>query len=156
MPARPEPYFGGGMPVPELSDDTEPFWDACNRHRLLVQRCASCGTHRFPPRPMCWNCQSLRSEWTESSGDGSVFTYTVAYHTAHAVAHEEVPYNISIVQLDDCGGVLVISNVVACPPDQLCVGLRVRLSWEDRPDGQSLYRFRPANDEFGGGPAPAG
>jgi uncharacterized OB-fold protein len=142
MPGQSEPYFGDGMPVPELSDDTTPFWDACNRHRLLVQRCGRCGTHRFPPRPVCWNCQSLDSEWSESSGEGSVFSYTIAYHTAHAVAFEEVPYNIAIIELADCGGALVISNVVDCPPDRLRVGMPVHLAWEDRPDGQSLYRFR--------------
>jgi uncharacterized protein len=150
MPLQPEPYFGDGMPVPEISDDTEPFWAACNRHQLLVQRCASCGTHRFPPRPVCWSCQSLGSAWTESSGHGHVFSYTVAYHTAHAVAVEAVPYNIAIIELDDCGSVLVISNVVACPPDQLRVGLPVQLSWEDRADGQSLYRFRPADGKIKG------
>jgi len=139
-----QPYFGEGMPVPEISADTQAFWDACNEQRLVVQRCAVCGLHRFPPRPVCSNCQSFRSEWTESSGDGRVFSYTISYHTPHPVAAREVPYNIAIIQLDDSDGVLVISNVVDCPPERLRVGLRVRLSWEQRGEGQTLYRFLPA------------
>jgi uncharacterized OB-fold protein len=54
-----------------------------------------------------------------------------------------MPYNVTIVQLDDCDGVLVISNVLTSSPEELRVGLRVVLAWEDRRDGQMMYRFRP-------------
>jgi uncharacterized protein len=143
MPSSSRPYFGDGMPMPEVSEDTKPFWDACSEQRFLVQRCANCGLHRFPPRPVCSNCQSFSSEWTESAGVGQVFTYTVAYNTPHPVAQQEMPYNVTIVQLDDCDGVLVISNVLTSSPEELRVGLRVVLAWEDRRDGQMMYRFRP-------------
>lgn len=143
----PEPYFAEGIPTPALTWDSEAFWQACSQHRLLVQRCAACGVHRFPPRAVCWNCQSFASEWSESTGHGRVFTYTIAHHTPHPAAQESAPYNIAIVQLDDCDKVLVISNIVECPDEDLWVGLPVRLSWEDRGDGRSVYRFRPRSGQ---------
>ena len=43
------------------SGDDRYFWDGVAEHRLLIQRCAQCGTLRHPPSPMCGSCGSL--EW---------------------------------------------------------------------------------------------
>ena len=48
-----------------------------------------------------------------------------------------------MIELDDCDGVLLVSNVVGCADGDLRVDLPVEILWEDRGDGQSLYRFRP-------------
>ncbi|MAG34080.1 MAG: hypothetical protein CL908_24640 [Deltaproteobacteria bacterium] len=139
-------YFPEGMPRPTLGDDTRPFWEACRQHRLLVQRCAECGAHRSPPKPVCWRCGSFEATWTESSGRGRVFAYTIVHHSPHPVAKVRLPYNIAVIELEDCDGVLLTSNIVRCPEDALRVDLRVEVVWEDRSDGQSLYRFRPTTD----------
>jgi len=136
-------YFPDGMPQPALDPDCRPFWEACNDHRLLVQRCVACGAHRNPPKPVCWRCGSFESAWSESSGGGRVFTYTIVHHSPHPVAQDCLPYNVAVIELEDCDGVLLTSNVVNCPEDFLRVGLEVEIVWEDRDDGQSLYRFRP-------------
>ena len=136
-------YFPEGMPQPTRNLDTRPFWEACGEHRLLVQRCADCGAHRSPPKPVCWRCGSFESAWSESSGRGRVFTYTVVHHSPHPVAQDRLPYNIAVIELDDCDRVLLTSNVVNCPDDALRVDLGVEIVWEDCSDGQSLFRFRP-------------
>ena len=137
------PYFADGMPLPVLDAHTRPFWNACREHRLLIQSCADCRTHRSPPKPLCGSCGSFDCDWTESAGLGRVFTYTIVHHTPHPVAQARVPYNIAVIQLDDCDGVLLISNVIDCPEAELRVGLPVQIVWEDRSDGQNLFRFRP-------------
>lgn len=71
-----------------------------------------------------------------------MFTYTFAHHCPHPVAKLRVPYNIVVVELEDCDNVLLTSNVIDCADEDLCVGLPVELVWEDRVDGRSLYRFR--------------
>ncbi len=136
-------YFAQGMPQPRLDPDTRPFWEACRDHRLLVQRCADCGAHRSPPKPVCWRCGSFECAWSESSGRGRVFTYTIAHHCPHPIAQDRLPYNVAVIELEDCDRVLLTSNVVDCPDDALRVDLPVEVVWEDRRDGQSLYRFRP-------------
>lgn len=139
-------YFPDGMPLPRRNADSRAFWEGCNAHRLLVQRCTGCGAHRAPPRPLCPRCGAFESAWSESLGRGRIFSYTIAHHSPHPVARERLPYNIVVIELDDCDGVLLLSNVVDCPDEALRVDLPVEIVWEDRPDGQSLYRFRPVED----------
>ena len=40
----------GARPRPEPDRDSVPWWEAVRRHELLSQRCAGCGTLRFPAR----------------------------------------------------------------------------------------------------------
>lgn len=139
-----DPYFPAGMPQPAMGPDSRPFWEACNDHRLLVQRCADCGSHRSPPKPLCGSCGSFECAWSESSGRGRVFTYTIVHHSPHPLSQDRLPYNIAVIELEDCDRVLLTSNVVNCPNDALYVDLPVEVVWEDRRDEQSLYRFQPA------------
>ena len=139
------PFFAAGMPLPALDVHTRPFWDACREHRLVIQRCEDCGAHRSPPKPLCATCASFAYAWSESKGLGRVFAYTIAHHSPHPIAAAHLPYNIAVIELDDCDGALLISNVVDCEEGMLCVNLPVRVAWEDRSDGQPLYRFRPRN-----------
>ena len=130
-----------GLPIPEADALTQPFWEACARHRLVVQRCRHCGGFGHPPRPVCRGCQGREFEWAESQGRGEVFTYTIAHHAAHPAVEEQVPYGVVVVKLDDCGGTLVTSNLVDLPPDEIGVGLRVRVVWDDVDEGVALPRF---------------
>lgn len=139
-------YFPEGMPLPRRDANSGRFWEACNEHSLLVQRCLVCETHRMPPKPVCGRCGSFESDWSESRGRGRVFSYTIAHHSPHPVAKQRLPYTIAVIELDDCDGALLLSNVVGCPHRELRVDLRVEVVWEDRQDGQSLYRFRPVED----------
>jgi uncharacterized OB-fold protein len=106
-----------------------------------------CGLHRSPPKPLCWDCGSFDFAWSQSSGRGSIFSYTIAHHSPHPVASESLPYNIAVIELDDCDGVLLLSNVVGCSNAALRVGLPVEVVWEDRRGGRSLYRFRPVTED---------
>ena len=130
-----------GLPLPSANRWSAPFWDACAQHRLVVQRCAACGTFRHPPGPLCANCRSSDFAWEESAGRGEVFTYTVAHHAVHPAVKEQVPYGVVVVRLDDCGGALLTSNVIDVPPSALYVGLRVKLAWDDIAEGVALPRF---------------
>jgi uncharacterized OB-fold protein len=120
---------------------TAPFWEACAKHQLIVQRCSGCGTFRHPPHALCRRCQSREFEWIESRGRGEVFTYTIAHHAAHPAVRDQLPYGVIVVRLDDCGGVLLTSNLVDAPPEVLRVGLRVMLVWDDIAEEVALPRF---------------
>jgi uncharacterized OB-fold protein len=137
------------MPVPVPDAVTAPFWEGCAVRELRIQRCARCGTHRHVPSPLCHRCQSFEVSWDISAGDGRVFSYIVVHRSAHPATDERVPYNVAVVQLDDCGGVLVTSNVVDGADDDLHVGLPVRLVWEPVHPTLSLYRFAPVRSARG-------
>ena len=66
---RPQPRF------PE--QDTEPFWEATKRRELTYQTCDDCDEVIFYPRMHCPSCGSRDYEWRVSSGEGTVYTFSV-------------------------------------------------------------------------------
>jgi uncharacterized OB-fold protein len=130
-----------GMPLPGVSRATEPFWQGCAEHKLLVQRCSRCGTHRHAPAPLCANCQSTGYTWEQSRGEGTVYSYMVAAHPVHASLKEQVPYTVAVVKLDDCGGVCITSNLMDTEAAAVRIGMRVKVAWEDVGQGMTLPRF---------------
>lgn len=135
-------FFPPEMPLPEIEPLTEPYWAACREHRLVIQRCTDCGTFRHLPHVMCAKCQSSAYEWVPSSGRGTVFTYTIVVHPVHDAVVDVVPYNVVVVQLADCGGVLVPGNVIDCDPDDVHVGMPVEVAWDDVTPEVTIPRFR--------------
>jgi uncharacterized OB-fold protein len=134
--------FPSDMPLPQVEPLTEPFWAATREGRLVIQRCTGCGTFRHLPHVLCAACQSGAYEWVESAGHGTVYTYTIVTHSVHAATVAAVPYNVVVVQLDDCGGVLVPSNVVDCAAEQVHVGMPVEVVFERITDEITIPRFR--------------
>lgn len=134
--------FPPEMPVPVVELLTEPYWEAARAGRLVIQRCTDCGTFRHLPHVLCGSCQSGAHEWVASAGRGTVFTYTVVTHPVHGAVVDVVPYAVVVVELDDCGGVLVPSNVVDCPPDAVHVGMPVEVVFERVTDEITIPRFR--------------
>ncbi len=127
-------------PIPE--PENQPFWDAVRDGELRVQRCSACGTLRHPPRPMCANCQSLEVEWMLLSGAGSVFSYIVSHQAVHPALVDRVPFATVMVELDE--GPRMVSNLVDVEPDDITIGLRVRLAPFRLDDDIALPLFEPA------------
>ena len=123
---------------------TAPFWDACRRRELRLQRCTECGAFRQPPSPGCARCGSAHSDWPLLSGRGSVFSYTIVHHAAVPPLAGEVPYDVVVVELDDAPGARLISNLLDVAPEQVAVGMRVEVAWEEVRPGVVLPRFRRA------------
>ena len=138
------PYFPEGMPIPVIEPLTEPFWSAARERRLVIQHCTACGTFRHLPHVLCGTCQSPDYDWVGSAGRGSVYTFTIVGHPVHDATNDVVPYNVSIVELDDCGNVLVPSNVVDCAPEDIEVGMPVVVEWDEVTDEITMPRFRRA------------
>lgn len=138
-------YLPQGMPLPEAVDaDEAKFWAHCAQRELRIQQCKDCGTFRHPPVPICRRCRSERTAWTAVPGTGTVFTYTVAYHPVHPALKTAVPYNIALVLLDGAGDVRLVSNVVDAAPEELRIGMRVSLFWDEVAEGRYLPRFKKA------------
>lgn len=120
---------------------TQPFWDACREHRLVVPRCVDCGTTRFPPGPFCPACQSQGVDWVDLPGTGSVYSYTIVSRSLTPEMDDSIPYAPAVIQLDGAEGRRLISCVVDAPLDGVRVGAGVRVWWEDRSDGVAVPRF---------------
>jgi uncharacterized OB-fold protein len=127
---------------------TEPFWDAARRHELVAARCVNCSTFRpMPPGPFCWNCSVQEVEWIQLPGTGEVHTFTIVRDALMPSMAEVVPFVIAVVSLDGVEGVRLMTNVVGIDWDQVEVGLRVQVAWDDVSHEVTIPRFTPADSE---------
>jgi uncharacterized OB-fold protein len=131
-----------GCPLPDPTPDDLPFWDACKRQELRVQRCLECRAFRFPPKPRCPRCLSVKTEWEQLSGGGSLFAHTVVHHIVEDAFVERGPYNVCVIDLDGADGIRILSNVVDADESELEIGMRVEVVWEEAADGVTLPRFK--------------
>lgn len=123
-------------PRPAISDDTRFFWDGLRVGELRIQRCASCGALRHPPRPMCGRCRSLESDHVVASGRGTVYSHVTHHHPP--LPAPAPPFVVVLVELDE--GVRLVSNLEGAEP---AIGQRVRAEFYDARDGLWLHRFVP-------------
>jgi len=129
-------------PIPAITPEMRPFYDAAKRHELRVQRCTSCGTHRFPARAICSECLCTEAEWVAVSGRGEIFSFNVMHQVYHPGFAAEVPYAVVIVKLAE--GAKMVSNLVGGAPHDIRIGMPVRVVFEDISDEVTLPKFAPA------------
>jgi uncharacterized OB-fold protein len=137
--------------VPELADLhpdtwTGPFWSAARDHRLVVPRCTTCGFFRMPPGPYCAACRSQSIEWTTVTGRGTVFAFTIVRHAVMPSVASQTPYVIAVVELDEAPGVRLVTNLWDSDDDDVAIGLKVQVLWDDVAENVTIPRFAPAKD----------
>ncbi|WP_406114294.1 bifunctional MaoC family dehydratase N-terminal/OB-fold nucleic acid binding domain-containing protein [Streptomyces sp. NBC_01014] len=128
--AVPSAAAAGGKPEarrprPVINRDNAGFWAGVAEHKLLIQRCSSCATLRFPWLPGCNACGSLDWDTTEASGAGTVYSYVVMHHPPFPAF--EPPYAVGLIELAE--GVRMVSNVTGVPYDKVRVGMPVTLEF---------------------------
>ena len=130
-------------PLPEMEPEEKPYWENLKAHAMKVQRCKDCESWFFPPRAICPHCLSADYLWTPVSGRGQVYAICTFHHSFHpSYTEEDVPYNVSIVELEE--GVRVMTNVVGCPVEEVKISMPVEAVYEDVTDEVTLVKFRPA------------
>ncbi|WP_340151337.1 Zn-ribbon domain-containing OB-fold protein [uncultured Sneathiella sp.] len=134
-------YMPEAVPGPTPSVDDAAYWENCTQKKLTFQRCGSCKTFRHPPGPFCPHCQSDQIEWVEAPEEGELFSYTVIHHPAHPAVRERVPYNVALVGFPTMGGVRIVSNVIDAEPDELQIGMKLKLIWGQAGNGQTIPLF---------------
>lgn len=127
-------------PLPTLTADNRPFWDACREGRLRLQQCGGCGHVRYPIAPVCPSCLSGDFAWAEVSGRGTVFSYIVFHQAYHPGFKGDLPYNVALVQLEE--GPRLFSNIVGTPNDQVRIGDAVEVVFDPVTPEVTIPRFR--------------
>jgi uncharacterized OB-fold protein len=112
------------------------------QHRLLVNRCAACGTWHEPPRALCPACWSMRIEPTEVTGVGSIGLVTTLHHgTPTSGVDYEKGYVLVGVELTEQPGLRLVAPLVDETSPESTVGASVELVWLER-DGAPVPAFR--------------
>jgi uncharacterized OB-fold protein/acyl dehydratase len=119
--------------------DNRWWWEGIDQGKLLIQKCSDCGVLRHPPRPMCGKCQSTRWEAVESSGKGTVYSYTVMHHPP--IPGYDFPCPVGLIDLEE--GTRVVANIAGCSVDDVHVGMRVECRFQDVDEEMKLPFFHP-------------
>ncbi len=109
----------------QRADASLPFFDACARGELLVQRCASCGSRQFYPRIWCTTCDSTDLAWEQVSGDGKLVTFSIVRRAPSEAHRARVPYILAIVKLAE--GPQMMATIVNSDSTALVPGMAVRV-----------------------------
>lgn len=130
-------------PRPNVYMPTQPFWDAAEQGRLVIQCCRASGRFQHFPRPVSLYTGRRELEWREVSGRGTLYSWTVTL--SPWPGHEaRVPYICALVDLDE--GVRVLANLYHCEPEKLRIGMPLRLVWERLDDRFNYPAFAPAGE----------
>ena len=123
--------------APDVNDrELAGYWEGVSKRQLLVQKCASCDTYRWPPRGVCGVCHSLETSWTPAGSSGRLFTWTVVWHTNLAVFKDHTPYAVGVIQLDNAP-IRMIGHLDMAP-DALTIDMPVEVTFRELRDGVLL------------------
>lgn len=136
-------------PLPTITDQTRPFWVAAKQGSFVLQRCGDCGTFNFHPKPWCIECGSRALEWTPAKPHGTVYSYTVSEVVAmnYSGWQAELPVVLCLIDLDD--GARMYAQLTDCPPQDVHIGMRVKVYCEDISDEAGIPKFRPLRQADG-------
>jgi uncharacterized OB-fold protein len=119
-------------PLPALEEPNTFFWTAGAEGELRFQRCGDCGHWLHPPGVICPECRSENLAPQAVSGLATVAAVTINYQPW--MPGLEVPYAIAIVALDEQPALHLTTNIVGIPPEEVFIGQRVRVQFEQRED----------------------
>lgn len=130
-------------PLPRVTPDNGPFWEAARRHELRLQKCDDCGRIWWPPGPVCPDCLGQRYTWAPVSGRGTVSSFVVFHKAWFPAFANETPYAVVQVELEE--GPRLTANLVDVPPAEVRVGLPVTVVFDDVTAEVTIPRFRRAS-----------
>ena len=128
--------------LPLVNEENRHFWEGGAREELCFLRCEACSYYVHPPAPVCPECLGRELSPRPVSGRGTVHTYTVNHHPW--IPGFDPPYVVAIVELEEQPGLRLTTNITGCEIDDVCIGLPVRVRFEQVADDVYLPLFEPA------------
>jgi len=124
------------VPAPALTIENKPFFDAAAEGKFLIKRCTACGEAHWYPRSMCPACHSDQTVWEESPGEGVVYSFSIMRKSPTG------PYALAYVTLAE--GPNVLTNIVDVAPEDLKIGMAVKVKLQPTEGGPPVPVFTPA------------
>lgn len=135
-------------PLPHPTEISQPFWDGLKAHQVRIQQCEEHGHWLFFPRTHCPVCGSRKLAWRDVSGEGTLYTFTVARVPTLPEFTDEMPQLLAVVALDE--GVHLNTTLVGVDPAAIKIGQRLRPVFDDRPGEVTLLRYTPVESAQAG------
>ena len=123
------------FPAAFVNPESQPYWDAAAKGKLLIKHCTGCKKNFFYPRSICPFCASDKTEWKEASGKGEIYSHSTMRRVPE-------PYALTYVPLAE--GPKMLTNIVDCDFDKLACEQPVKLVFKPTEGGPPLPMFTPA------------
>ena len=127
-------------PIPKPTPATQAFWDGAKKGKLMLQWDPRSRSYQFWPRSNSVRTGRRNLRWQATSGKGELYSYTVT-HVPTPGFEPRAPYVIGLIELDE--GVRMIANLVNIEPDQIEIGMRLKVAWEQINDEITYFAFEP-------------
>ena len=127
-------------PAPDIDGLGAEFWEATQRHELLVQRCNACENWQWGPEHICYECHSFDLGYQRVSGRGTVYSWERVWYPVHPALQTALPYMVVLVELPDAGNVRMVGNLVGQDPEEeIAIGTAVEAVFEDHGEGDDAF-----------------
>ena len=126
-------------PTPEINDENRAFWEGCRQGELRVQKCSNCG-HIRHLSPACPQCLKAKHEWVAASGRGTVYSWIVVHQRYNRAFEEDLPYNVTIVELDE--GPRMVTSLVDVENQDIKAGTPVEVVFDRVTEEITLPKFK--------------
>ena len=126
-------------PTPEINDENRAFWEGCRQGELRAQKCSNCGhiRHLSPAWPQCLKAEH---EWGAASGRGTVYSWIVVHQRYNRAFEEDLPYNVTIVELDE--GPRMVTSLVDVENQDIKAGTPVEVVFDRVTEEITLPKFK--------------
>ncbi|QXZ10366.1 OB-fold domain-containing protein [Comamonas sp. Y33R10-2] len=132
-------------PLPHPTEISAPYWEGLKAHEVRIQQCDR-GHSLFFPRTHCPTCGSRSLKWSVVSGEGTLYSFTIARIPTMPDFTDEMPQALAVVELKE--GVRINTTMVGVDPEALKIGMEVRPVFDDRPVEVTLLRFTDKAGSF--------
>jgi uncharacterized protein len=117
---------------------TAEFFDGTARGEFLLRHCTDCGELAEPDVAGCPNCESQRLDWRPAAGGAAVVSWAVVHHRG-SDGQAPPPTVVVIAQFDE--GPFWWAEVLDADPARMAAGQRLRLTFEQVPDHETVPAF---------------
>jgi uncharacterized OB-fold protein len=113
------------------------YWSSAKEGRLLLQRCKQTGRFQHYPRAHSVHARSRDLEWVESSGEGTIVTFTILQRSFY----ENVAAGTAIVVVALDEGVQVTGHLENAVDVPIAIGQRVVCRFADSEVPRLLFHM---------------
>lgn len=118
---------------------TEEFFDGTRRHEFLLRYSEASGRYYEPAAAVAVEGLGTELGWKAAAGGGTVVSWVVPHVKA---ADGPMRTVTAVIEFDE--GPWWWGPVVDVDPDDMRIGMRVQVGFEDHEDSETFPVFRPA------------
>lgn len=128
--------------APAITAENRRFWEGAARGELVVEHCADCDRHVFPPRGYCPGCGRRDLADVTVTGSGVIYSFTVNWNRWQQGM--DVPFAIALVEFPQAPGFRLLGRMRDVGIDDIRIGETVSVGFDEGPGGTRVPCFGPA------------